>query len=326
MKESGTVKRVAAAALSMLLCIWGAAALAQSYYGDSVLRVGARNQDVLRMQEDLADLGYYTGNVTGHYGNLTKEAVRRFQRKNGLAVDGVAGPMTLTRLAEIMGGRVLGGEAGPSVWTGDVSGAQTLLKLDSRGEAVQTLQENLHRLEYYDGEISGHYGRKTKEAVRLFQKDHELTADGVAGPKTLAKLEEALSGVSAPETTPGAPGETAKPGETVKPDASANGGEKKDALDTSVTLRYGKRSEHVRRLQEALKTLGYFEGETTGYYGMNTTSAVERYQGMKGLTEDGIAGRATLSALNRDLAAIEAAKGQTADGAATVSLSGVAID
>ena len=46
------------------------------------------------VQDKLKRWGYYTGNVDGIYGTLTKKAVRYFQSKNGLSVDGIVGPKT----------------------------------------------------------------------------------------------------------------------------------------------------------------------------------------------------------------------------------------
>ena len=103
--------------------------------------------------------------------------------------------------------------------------------------------------------------------------------------------------------------------------------EKKDdgQLDTSVTLRYGNRSENVRKLQEALETLGYFKGNVTGYYGLNTTSAVKDYQDDHDLTVDGIAGKATLRAINADLASRSSSQGTTVASLLSIANSG-AID
>ena len=50
------------------------------------------------IQTKLKRWGYYTGNVDGIYGPLTREAVRYFQRKNGLSVDGIVGPQTAAAL------------------------------------------------------------------------------------------------------------------------------------------------------------------------------------------------------------------------------------
>ena len=61
------------------------------------------------------------------------------------------------------------------------------------GATVLWIQEALKELDYYDGELSGSYGKLTKEAVRQFQRDNDLSADGVAGAKTIAKLTEKIS-------------------------------------------------------------------------------------------------------------------------------------
>ena len=50
------------------------------------------------IQTKLKRWGYYTGSIDGIYGPLTKKAVRYFQSKNGLAVDGIVGPQTARAL------------------------------------------------------------------------------------------------------------------------------------------------------------------------------------------------------------------------------------
>ena len=64
------------------------------------LQVGDRGDEVTMMQRRLAELGYYTGNIDGAYGNGTRRAVERFQYNQGLSVDGIAGKRTLTVLYE----------------------------------------------------------------------------------------------------------------------------------------------------------------------------------------------------------------------------------
>src|SRR3954447_1839292 len=57
------------------------------------------------------------------------------------------------------------------------------LKMGSRGAAVKKLQRRLHVRP-----VSGYYGRKTKRAVKRFQRRHHLRANGIAGPATLRAL------------------------------------------------------------------------------------------------------------------------------------------
>ena len=58
-------------------------------------KYGSRGSEVTQIQTKLKRWGYYNGNVDGIYGSQTLAAVKYFQRKNGLAVDGIAGPATL---------------------------------------------------------------------------------------------------------------------------------------------------------------------------------------------------------------------------------------
>lgn len=64
------------------------------------LKVGDKGDNVTTMQRRLAELGYYTGDVDGRFGNQTRRAVERFQYYQGLQVDGIAGKRTLTVLYE----------------------------------------------------------------------------------------------------------------------------------------------------------------------------------------------------------------------------------
>ena len=58
-------------------------------------KYASREEEEGEIQTKLKRWGYYNGNVDGIYGTQTQEAVRYFQRKNGLKVDGIAGPETL---------------------------------------------------------------------------------------------------------------------------------------------------------------------------------------------------------------------------------------
>ena len=63
-----------------------------------------------------------------------------------------------------------------------------LSKYGSRGEEVRQIQSKLKAWGYYNGGVDGIYGSKTFEAVKKFQKKNGLTADGIAGDKTLSAL------------------------------------------------------------------------------------------------------------------------------------------
>ena len=62
---------------------------------EALSKYGSRGSEVRQIQEKLKRWGYYKGSVDGIYGSKTLEAVKYFQRKNGLTVDGIAGDKTL---------------------------------------------------------------------------------------------------------------------------------------------------------------------------------------------------------------------------------------
>lgn len=79
------------------------------------------------------------------------------------------------------------------------------------------------------------------------------------------------------------------------------------AASSSVLSKLGSQGAEVTAIQEALKDRGLFSGSVTGYYGTQTQAAVKRFQKIKGLSADGIAGPQTLSALGITIGKIPAA-------------------
>ncbi|HET7579260.1 MAG TPA: peptidoglycan-binding protein [Bacillales bacterium] len=71
-----------------------------------ILEKGLNGTSVKNLQEQLKELGFYHYRVTGYFGSITENAVEDFQRANGLAVDGVAGPHTLNALHQKAGSPV----------------------------------------------------------------------------------------------------------------------------------------------------------------------------------------------------------------------------
>jgi len=70
-------------------------AVAQDNVVQALSKYGSRGSEVRTIQEKLKRWGYYNGNIDGIYGSQTTSAVKSFQRKNGLTVDGIAGTNTL---------------------------------------------------------------------------------------------------------------------------------------------------------------------------------------------------------------------------------------
>lgn len=102
-------------------------------------RVGSTGSQVRTIQTKLKNWGYYSGSVDGIYGGRTADAVRYFQRKNGLNADGVAGPATLKALGMSAGGassldasaellaRVISAEARGEPYSGQVAVGAVIL-------------------------------------------------------------------------------------------------------------------------------------------------------------------------------------------------------
>ena len=133
---------------------------------------------------------------------------------------------------------------------------------ESTNEANKELQERLMELDYMDtDEPTAYYGRVTQEAVGFFQRKHELAEDGVAGEETQKLLFS----------------DEAKPYSVT---------EKAEGAD-------------VERIQTRLQNLGY-DVDVTGYFGSDTTKAVEYFQRMNGLTDDGSVGHDTKEMLYSD--------------------------
>lgn len=92
-----------------------------------VSSIGSRGKEVEAIQRTLRDWGLFDGPVTGYYGTITQDAVRRFQRYRGLPVTGTAGPQTLKLLGISIG------EA-PSATTANVNLLARIISAEGRGE------------------------------------------------------------------------------------------------------------------------------------------------------------------------------------------------
>ena len=92
-------KKIIGIVLLMLLVVTFVTTLMMQYNEVQALsKYGSRGSEVRTIQDKLKRWGYYTGNVDGIYGSLTVAAVKRFQQKNGLKVDGIAGTQTLNAM------------------------------------------------------------------------------------------------------------------------------------------------------------------------------------------------------------------------------------
>lgn len=106
-----TQKRRLAWALALLLVVNIAVISLAQQAEAATYRQGSSGEQVRIIQTKLKNWGYYDGAVDGIYGSQTAQAVKYFQRKNGLTADGIAGPATLKALGMSSGG---GGEQQPA--------------------------------------------------------------------------------------------------------------------------------------------------------------------------------------------------------------------
>ena len=113
--------------LFVILCI--AIFLIGICYGVfAVSRRGSSGSEVRQIQEKLKRWGYYNGSIDGVYGSRTEEAVKSFQRKNGLTADGIAGRKTLNAMG-IYSSSSSGGSS-----SNDLSLLSKVVYSESRGE------------------------------------------------------------------------------------------------------------------------------------------------------------------------------------------------
>ena len=146
----------------------------------------------------------------------------------------------------------------------------TVLKRGMQNDAVKKMQQTLKDLGYYSGVVDGQFGDGTASAVMLFQAQHGLADDGLAGTDTLSLLYSSNAQTYQPTPTPTA---------------------------TPSVIRKGEHSDRVTAVQQRLLELGFYSGEIDGQFGNGTEEAVRLFQRQNGLDVDGIIGSQTLAAV-----------------------------
>lgn len=151
----------------------------------STLSRGDRSSAVVEIRAALTALGLLDNPdgdpTTGKsvavdvFDNKLDEAVRAFQQRRGLLVDGIVGAATYRALQEAsyqLGARTLNHQFGAPMY----------------GDDVATLQSRLQELGFYTGLVDGFFGMQTHNALVSYQREYGLDADGVCGPETLRSL------------------------------------------------------------------------------------------------------------------------------------------
>lgn len=196
-----------------------------------LLKKGDSNSNVTYLQYGLHIMCCNPNGFDGSFGNGTYNAVVKYQNKKGLSADGIVGDATWGALCD----------------------------------DIRSIQRQLQNKGFNPGAVDGIAGPKTYNAVIAFQKANGLTADGMVGPASLAKLSN--SGYN----------DSAQP-----------------------VLQKGSKGSAVVTLQQKLIAKGYSCGSAgaDGDFGSGTYNAVIAFQRANGLAVDGIVGPATWAALN----------------------------
>ena len=125
-----------ALSLSLALALLAALAAYLAYLSQispALSRQGSQGEEVRQIQQRLVDWGYFDGPVDGVFGLQTKQALLRFQEKNNLTPDGIAGPDTLAAL-----GLAQAQTANASTWSQtDVNLLANIISAEARGEPFE---------------------------------------------------------------------------------------------------------------------------------------------------------------------------------------------
>jgi N-acetylmuramoyl-L-alanine amidase len=142
-----------------------------------LIRLGAHGEDVRDVQHRLLGEGLRVDGdeLDGTFGASTHDAVREFQRRRGLPVDGIVGPDTWSQLVE----------------AGYRLGDRTLYLRSPafRGDDVGELQRMLNALGFDAGKEDGIFGSSVATAVRDFQRNSGAKVDGIVGLDTVRSLQ-----------------------------------------------------------------------------------------------------------------------------------------
>jgi GH25 family lysozyme M1 (1,4-beta-N-acetylmuramidase)/peptidoglycan hydrolase-like protein with peptidoglycan-binding domain len=152
---------------------------------DGLLRQGDKGPAVKELQEKLLKAGEKLPRygADGDFGAETEEAVKAFQARHGLAVDGIWGPKSEAMMEKVLNNKAKSKITLPS----------GVLKKGDRGEKVKQLQKALNQLHFNCGAVDGIYGNKTEDAVRRFQMVYlPYEVDGIYGPHTKKAMEKQL--------------------------------------------------------------------------------------------------------------------------------------
>jgi peptidoglycan hydrolase-like protein with peptidoglycan-binding domain len=132
------------------------------------ISIGSTGRDVRRLQRIFVMMKVLASdNITGNFDSTTEQAVKDFQQGAGLTVDGIVGPTTWQALP-----------ADPNT---------PVLRRGDSGSVVTALQNGLKKYgtpPTDPGAVDGDFGPQTETAVKAYQQDRGVQADGIVGDHT----------------------------------------------------------------------------------------------------------------------------------------------
>ncbi len=176
---------------------------------------------------------------------------------------------------------------GDGLWGNGTS--HTTLRRGDRGSEVQELQQMLVDLGYDTNGVDSNFGTGTVRAVKAFQRDQGLLADGIVGSATWDALKTASLSSGNSDGSSGA-GNTG--GGFTSPGSDGAIGNRLP-VTSRPTLRRGSRGDDVRDVQQMLVDLGYNINAVDGAFGRGTDRVVRRFQSDEGLVSEGVVGQGT---------------------------------
>ena len=142
--------------LSIVLALLIAACCAAPARGATVLEVGSRGSDVIKVQNRLIQWGYLNGTADGRYGEATRNAVLRFQRNNGLTADGRVGASTAAAMGVTLSGSSSSSSAATTASSSTApSTVNSLPRMHFMGWAARNSSQNSTSLMFFPSYQAG---------------------------------------------------------------------------------------------------------------------------------------------------------------------------
>lgn len=167
----------------------------------SVYKNGSSGAEVKKIQQRLADLGYYNGAIDGNFGDATEEAYKAFQKAAGLTVDGIAGDSRNTLYSEdapeapkadttakVEEDKPEEETTAPTEPATEPTTEAVQYQNGDEGDEITAIQQQLIKLGYFAMEATGYYGEYTAQTVANFQNQNSLDSTGIVDEKTYNAL------------------------------------------------------------------------------------------------------------------------------------------